>query len=72
VDTATNLSFTQDYKCLKGHRVALTWRAADVLAAYLNGGVHLYCILCDESRPASRSELAAIFTALELRPPVPR
>ena len=56
----------REYKCPQGHRVVHTWNADEVREAVAAKGLHFYCILCNESRPASKLEQALIQKALGL------
>ena len=56
----------REYKCPNGHRVVHTWNADEVRLAVAAKGLHLYCILCNESRAASKLEQALIQKALGL------
>ena len=56
----------REYKCPSGHRVVHTWNADEVRQAIAGKGLHFYCILCNESRPASKVEEALILKALGL------
>ena len=56
----------REYKCPRGHRVVHTWNADEVRQAVAAKGLHFYCILCNESRAASKLEQALIQKALGL------
>jgi hypothetical protein len=61
-------TFVQEYKCPKGHRVVLTWRANEVETVLKTRGLRSYCILCDATTAATQRETDAILNALGLSP----